>query len=74
MPGYPASGARARGVPRAPSWPALAARPWPTRDGLDPLIQLRCLTNPRLAAHRRNAGWIKRLQGRPRCYPCYLLK
>ena len=28
---------------------------------LDPLIQLRCLTNPRLAPrHRRNAGWMKR--------------
>ncbi len=52
---------------------APVARPWPKRDRLDSLIQLRCLTNPGLAPCRqRNAGWIKGMQVRPRCYPCYL--
>ncbi len=63
MPGRPASGARARGVPQAAVVAVAGGTALADRRGLGPLIQSRCLTNPRLVPrHRRNAGWIERLQ------------
>jgi hypothetical protein len=71
IPGPPARGPCQGCAGGSPSWPSPAALPWPTRDRLDPLIQSRCLTNPRpppvTGGMLGGSGTPVRLQ----CHSCY---